>query len=64
MDQFLTFEAADARIWGQLSLELGHAGADLMITASALARGAMVVAGNLAHYEPTGVALENPFATS
>ena len=63
-DRILAFEAADARIWGRLSVELGHAGADLMIAASALARGAMVVTGNVTHFEPTGVALENPFATS
>ncbi len=63
-DRILAFEATDARIWGRLSVELGHAGADLMIAASALARGAMVLTGNRAHFEPTGVTLENPFATS
>ena len=32
-DRILPFDAADARIWGQLSADLGHAGADLMIAA-------------------------------
>jgi predicted nucleic acid-binding protein len=61
-DRLLPFEAEDARIWGRLSVEVGHSGADLMIAASALARGAVVVTGNVAHFGPTGVELENPFA--
>jgi hypothetical protein len=61
-DRVLPFEAEDARIWGRLSVEVGHSGADLMIAASALARGAVVVTGNTAHFQPTGVELENPFS--
>lgn len=61
-DRILPFEAEDARIWGRLSAELGHPGADLMIAATALARGASVVTGNTADFRPTGVTLENPFA--
>jgi predicted nucleic acid-binding protein len=61
-DRLLPFEAEDARIWGRLSVEVGHSGADLMIAASALARGAVVVTGNVAHFGPTGVELENPFS--
>lgn len=63
-DRIVAFEAEDARIWGRLSVEVGHAGADLMIAASALARGAVVVTGNVAHFGPTGVELENPFAVA
>ena len=33
----------------------------LMIAATALARGATVVTGNISDFEPTGVALLNPF---
>lgn len=60
-DRILPFGAPDARIWGALSHRLGHAGADLMIAATALAHGATVVTGNSADFRPTGVRLENPF---
>ena len=60
-DRILPFAAIDARIWGQLSARLGHPGADLMIAATALAQGAIVVTGNTADFKPTGVLLENPF---
>lgn len=60
-DQLLPFTAQDAVIWGQLSQDLGHAGADLMIAASALARGATVVTCNVEDFRATGVLLENPF---
>lgn len=60
-DRILPFGAADAVIWGRLSQDLGHDGADLMIAATALARGATVVTGNVGDFRPTGVLLENPF---
>jgi predicted nucleic acid-binding protein len=60
-DRLLHFTAQDAVIWGRLSQDLGHSGADLMIAASALARGATVVTGNVEDFRPTGVLLENPF---
>ena len=60
-DRLLPFEAEDARIWGRLSAEIGHSGADLMIAASALHRGATVVTGNVNDFAPTKVAVENPF---
>lgn len=60
-DRLLTFGAEEARIWGRLSQDIGHGGADLMIAATALARGATVVTGNVEDFRPTGVALENPF---
>lgn len=60
-DRLLPFEAEDARIWGRLSAEIGHNGADLMIAASALRHGATVVTGNVSDFASTGVALENPF---
>ena len=61
-DRILPFGIEDARIWGRLSAQIGHGGADLMIAASALARGATVVTRNVADFAPTGVAIENPFA--
>lgn len=60
-DRLLAFEPEDARIWGRLSAEIGHNGADLMIAASALRHAATVVTGNVSDFAPTGVALENPF---
>ena len=60
-DRLLPFEAEDARIWGQLSARIGHGGADLMIAATALRYGAVVVTGNVDDFAPTGVRVENPF---
>ena len=60
-DRLLAFEAEDARIWGRLSADIGHNGADLMIAASALRHGAIIVTGNISDFAPTGAALENPF---
>ncbi|MGP3699902.1 type II toxin-antitoxin system VapC family toxin [Rhodobacter sp. NSM] len=60
-DRILPFAAEDARIWGRLSCRLGHNGADLMIAATALARGAVVVTGNVDDFRPTGVQVEDPF---
>ncbi|WP_054006404.1 type II toxin-antitoxin system VapC family toxin [Cypionkella psychrotolerans] len=60
-DRLLPFDAEDARIWGRLSAEIGHTGADLMIAASALRHAATVVTGNVSDFAPTGVRIENPF---
>lgn len=60
-DRLLPFEAEDARIWGRLSADIGHPGADLMIAATALRHGSTVVTGNVSDFAPTGVQLENPF---
>lgn len=60
-DRILPFGAEDARIWGRLSQDIGHIGADLMIAATALARDAVVVTGNVDDFRPTGVRLTNPF---
>ena len=60
-DRLLPFDAEDARIWGRLSAEIGHTGADLMIAASALRHAATVVTGNVSDFVQTGVKIENPF---
>lgn len=60
-DRLLAFEAEDARVWGRLSAEIGHDGVDLMIAASALRHGAIVVTGNVSDFTSTGAAVENPF---
>lgn len=60
-DRILPFGVEEARIWGRLSADIGNDGADLMIAATALARDAVVVTGNVEDFRPTGVRLENPF---
>lgn len=60
-DRILAFEAEDARIWGRLSQQIGHNGADLMIAATALRHGAIIVTGNVEDFQPTGAVVENPF---
>lgn len=61
-DRILPFEAEDARIWGRLSAEIGHNGADLMIAASGLRHRFTIVTGNLRDFAPTGVDLFDPFS--
>ena len=61
-DRLLPFGAAEARIWGRLSQQIGHDGADLMIAATALVCKATIVTGNAADFAPTGVRLIDPFA--
>lgn len=60
-DQLLPVDVGVARRWGLLSAEIGHAGADLLIAATALERGLTVVTRNLRHFAPTGVAIINPW---
>lgn len=50
-----------ARIWGRLSARLKNNGVDLMIAATALHHGAIVVTRNVAHFSGTDVGVENPF---
>lgn len=61
VDRLLPFGADEARMWGRLSARIGHDGADLLIAATALVHGAVVVTGNVDDFEPTGVEIENPF---
>ena len=60
-NRILPFDLAAARRWGQLSADLGHDSADLLIAATALQHGLIVVTRNVRHFEPTGVAVLNPF---
>jgi len=60
-DRLLPVDMGVARRWGLLSAEIGHEGADLLIAATALERGLTVVTRNLRHFEPTGVAIINPW---
>lgn len=60
-DRILPFSSEDARIWGALSADIGHPGADLMIAATALSNDAIVVTGNASDFEPAGVKTFDPF---
>ena len=58
----LPFDVPAAQRWGRLSASLGYDSADLMIAATALEHGLIVVTRNVRHFEPTGVRVLNPFA--
>ena len=60
-DRILPVNVLTARRWGRLSATLGHAGADLLIAATALEHGLIVVTRNVRDFEPTGVEVLNPF---
>jgi toxin FitB len=61
-DRILPVTTTIARRWGRLSGRLGHEGADLLIAATALEHGLIIVTRNVRHFVPTGVLIENPFA--
>lgn len=63
-ERLLPFRAKEARIWGSLSADIGHPGADLMIATTALHDDAVVITVNVSDFAPTGVAPENPFAVA
>ncbi len=59
-DRVLPVDTATARRWGRLSATMGHSGPDLLIAATALENGLIVVTRNVRHFEPTGVPTLNP----
>lgn len=61
-DHILPFGPSEARIWGRLSAHMGHAGADLLIAATAIALDSVVVTGNIKDFQETGCKLEDPFS--
>jgi predicted nucleic acid-binding protein len=61
-DRILPVTTDIARRWGRLSAMIGNSDADVMIAATALERGLIVVTRNIRHFLPTGVPVENPFA--
>ena len=58
--RILDVDLPTARRWGRLSAALGHEGADLLIAATALEHGLMVVTRNVRDFEPTGVPVLDP----
>jgi predicted nucleic acid-binding protein len=61
-ERVVPFDLRMARRWGTLSVALGNDGADLMIAATALEHGLTVVTRNVSDFEPTGVAVLDPFS--
>jgi len=60
-ERVVPFDLRTARRWGTLSAALGNDSADLMIAATALEHGLTVVTRNASDFEPTGVAVFDPF---
>lgn len=60
-DRILPVSTDVARVWGELSCSAKHDGADVLIAATALSRGLVVVTRNVRHFEPLGVKVINPF---
>jgi len=60
-ERIVPFELQTARRWGTLSAALDNDSADLMIAATALEHGLTVVTRNVSDFQPTGVAIVDPF---
>ena len=60
-ERVVPIDLPTARRWGALSAALGNDSADLMIAATALEHGFTVVTRNISDFEPTGVAVLDPF---
>jgi predicted nucleic acid-binding protein len=60
-DAILPFDEEIAQIWGRLRVPHSENPLDKQIAATALIYGLTVVTRNVRHYEPTGVAVLNPF---
>jgi predicted nucleic acid-binding protein len=63
-ERVLPLDTAVARRWGRLAAQIGHAGLDLAIAATALEHGLRVATRNLSDFAPTGVATLDPFASA
>lgn len=60
-DRILPVSTEVARLWGDLSWRVKHNGADVLIAATALSHGLVVVTRNVRHFDPLGVKVVNPF---
>jgi predicted nucleic acid-binding protein len=60
-ERIVPFDLRTSRRWGALSATLGNDSADLMIAATALEHGLTVVTRNVSDFEPSGVAVLDPF---
>lgn len=60
-DRILPVSTEVARLWGNLSWRAKHDGADVLIAATAISHGLVVVTRNVRHFEPLGVKVIDPF---
>lgn len=60
-DAILPFDEEIAQIWGRLRVPHAENPLDKQIAATAMVYGLTVVTRNVLHFEPTGVAVLNPF---
>ena len=60
-DAILPFDEEIAQIWGRLRVPHAENSLDKQIAATALIYSLTVVTRNVRHYEPSGVAVLNPF---
>ncbi len=60
-DRVLPIDADCAQAWGHLRVPHPENPIDKLIAATALIHGLTVVTRNTSHFQPTGVALHNPF---
>jgi predicted nucleic acid-binding protein len=60
-DAILPFDQETAQVWGRLRAPRPENPLDKQIAATALIHDLTVVTRNTSHFEPTGVALVNPF---
>lgn len=63
-DRILIADVAVVRRWGRLCDAIGHAGTDLLIAATALEHGLIVVTRNRRHFAPTRVQILNPYEST
>lgn len=61
-ERILPLTGGIARRWGRLAAQLGNRSPDMMIAATAIEHGLTVATRNVSDFEPTGVAIFNPFA--
>lgn len=60
-DRILPFDEGAANHWGILHAHLGYTSSDLLIAATALHHGMTVATRNVRDFNPTGVAVLDPF---
>ena len=61
-ERILPLDEETAHVWGRLRVPNPENPLDKQIAATALIHDLVVVSRNVAHYAPTGVPVENPFA--
>jgi predicted nucleic acid-binding protein len=60
-DRILPVDIQTAKKWGELSLQSGNAGADMLLAATAIENNLCIVTRNEKHYNMTGAKIINPW---